>query len=153
MLRADLATADLDSVSLLKGDKSSRPSMIFAVLPAVVQNRLPTLPSLRHSISEIRERGFHIRTSLAAEHSTPETPPPGYTPRAGSGSVTPSRQSIVSTETEYDFPDNISERPDTSTGLGTPLFGSYETKTGINWKYASSGTATTSSTRELEANV
>jgi len=138
----------VDSSSLFEASMSPRPSMIFAILPAMVQNRIPTIPSLRRSISEIRERAFYGKTDSLTTLPSPETPPPEYTSRAGSGNVTPSRDSIASVETEYEFLDDASEQPGSSMGLGTPMFATYEKKTGISWKYASSGTSTTSSTRE-----
>ncbi|KAF2130359.1 hypothetical protein P153DRAFT_288721 [Dothidotthia symphoricarpi CBS 119687] len=118
---------------------SVRPSMIFAVLPAVVQNRIPTIPSIRRSISGIRERGFYSKTDSLVELSVLETPPPEYTSTVESGSATPSRHSIVSEETEYAYSDDVPESSSGPMGMVTPMSSNYEQKTGIRWKHASSG--------------
>ncbi|KAF9700263.1 hypothetical protein EKO04_001366 [Ascochyta lentis] len=119
--------------------KNIRTSMIYQVLPTMVSSHLPTLPSIRRSISEIRDRRLHGKANSIMEIPLPNTPPPGYTSRPSSGSATPNRRSLVAGEAEVDFPDDASERPDSSMSSAPPLFSAYETKTGINWKYAGQG--------------
>ncbi|KAF2465592.1 uncharacterized protein BDR25DRAFT_328613 [Lindgomyces ingoldianus] len=112
--------------------------MLYLVLPAVVQTRIPTLPSIRRSISDLRGRSIHIKSlSISTEVSAPESPPPRYSSRAGR--ETPNRDSIVSSDTEeIDFRDDVSERPE-SLSFIPPPFPLSETETGINWKYSNQG--------------
>lgn len=119
--------------------KNIRTSMIYQVLPAMVSNHLPNIPSIRQSISEIRDRRFHSNTNSISEITLPGTPPPGYTSRPSSGSATPNRYPLVAGEAVLDFSDDISERPDSLVSSVPPSFSAYETKTGINWKYAGQG--------------
>jgi hypothetical protein len=107
-------------------------SMIHHVLPTVLSSRLPTLPSIRRSISDMRERSCAKRE--LAEEDTPGTPPPGYTSRLGSGSTTPEMCGMRDGEMEgSEFPDHVSERL-----LSSPLAAS-EVDTGVKWKYARQG--------------
>ncbi|KAH7350459.1 hypothetical protein BKA66DRAFT_476088 [Pyrenochaeta sp. MPI-SDFR-AT-0127] len=135
MLRTEqtrASEADLIDLPVLKEHNGIRPSMLYNVLPTMVSNRIPTLPSLRGSLSGKR----HSKSQSITELSQPETPPPHYTSRPGSGSVTPH---IVLGEAEFDFLEDGSERPGSSASAVPSLFASYETRTGISWKYASSG--------------
>lgn len=149
--RSSIASKEQTQASLLEFDPSStnfdqkniRPSMLYNVLPTVVQSRLPTLPSIRQSISDIRGRAFHVKStstdSSDTEFAAPETPPPTYCSRRSSDGR--SRVSILSNETEeIEFRDDASERP-TSSMSTPPPFAVSETVTGINWKYANQGTA------------
>ncbi|KZM24273.1 uncharacterized protein EKO05_0005764 [Ascochyta rabiei] len=113
--------------------------MIYQVLPAMVSSHLPTIPSIRRSISEIRDRRLHSKANSITEILLPGTPPPGYTSRASSGSATPNRRSPIAGEAELDFPDDVSERPGSSNSSAPPLFSAYESRTGIHWKYAGQG--------------
>lgn len=135
-IEVDSGAATLLDAKELKGVWTS---MIYQVLPAMVSSHLPTIPSIRQSITEIRDRRLHGKASSISETSLPGTPPPGYTTRPGSGSATPNRQSLISGETELDFSDDVSERPGSSMSSAPPLFSAYEAKTGINWKYAGQG--------------
>lgn len=134
-LRLDSDAATLVDTAELK---NFRASMIYQVLPAMVSSHLPTIPSIRRSISEIRDRRFHSKTSSITELPLPGTPPPGYTSKPCSGSATPNRHSLVG-EAEVDFLDDVSERPSSSMSSIPPPFSAYETKTGVNWKYAGQG--------------
>ncbi|KAF2193788.1 hypothetical protein K469DRAFT_549869 [Zopfia rhizophila CBS 207.26] len=111
--------------------------MLYSVLPTVVQNRIPTLPSIRRSISGLRLRSKSVSTST--EITAPVSPPPSYKSRPGS--IAPSRNSISSTSTateEIEFREDVSERLATS-GSTTPAFPLTESESGINWKYANQG--------------
>lgn len=128
------ATTLVDTTEL----KYFRSSMIYQVLPAMVSSHLPTIPSIRRSISEIRDRRLHSKSSSMSELPLPGTPPPGYTSRPSSGTVSPNRRSLV--EPDLDFADDVSERPSSSMSANPPPFAAtYESKTGINWKYAGQG--------------
>ncbi|KAF1956975.1 hypothetical protein CC80DRAFT_412224 [Byssothecium circinans] len=107
--------------------------MIFTVLPAVVQRRIPTIPSIRRTIS-----GFHSRRSTSKETIQSETPSPGCTSRPGSAQSTSSRTSIDSVEGEIAFQECFSTRPQSSMGT-PPTFYVLEKKTGINWRYSNQG--------------
>ena len=132
---------DSDTATLVDASelKNIRTSMIYQVLPTMVSSHLPTLPSLRRSIGEIRERGLHSKKNSLSELPLPGTPPPGYTSRPSSGSATPNRRSVVASEVDLDFADELSERPSSSMSSSPPPFAAYETKTGVNWKYAGQG--------------
>lgn len=119
--------------------KTIRTSMFYQVLPTMVSSHLPSIPSLRKSIGEIRDRRLHGKANSLSELPLPGTPPPGYTSRPGSGSATPNRRSIVASEADLDFSDELSERPSSSMSSSPPPFAAYETKTGVNWKYAGQG--------------
>ncbi|CBX91587.1 predicted protein [Plenodomus lingam JN3] len=113
--------------------------MLYQMLPTVVTSRLPTLPSLRKSLNEVRNRGLHSKSSSLSVASEPTTPPPGYSTRPGSSSATPNHFSLGFTETEFDFSDDASEQSSLSGSAPVPMLGAHETATGINWKYASQG--------------
>ncbi|KAF2704619.1 hypothetical protein K504DRAFT_472363 [Pleomassaria siparia CBS 279.74] len=142
-----IQTPPLDSETPSDTDhKNPRPSMLYNVLPTVVQSHLPKLPSIRRSINELRGGRIPHMKSLSTSSSTdtdisaPETPPPTYRFRRGSGSDTQSRDSMVSTDTEeIGFRDDISERPVSSSMYNPPPFAVSETVTGISWKYANQG--------------
>lgn len=118
-----------------------KPSMMYSILPAVVQNRIPTLPSIRRTISDVRGRSMPDHsTPEAIETPTPRTPPPGYTSRpstAGSSSSS-NRSSVVSTDGELPFQEAVSEYARSSMSTPPP-FPISETRTGINWKYSNQG--------------
>ena len=123
--------------------KDLQPSMLYSILPSVIQNRVPTLPSLRRSFSDLRGRSSHTkRVNSSCSIYSPETPPPVYSSR--SGSLCPEQaNSITSTDTEDIYVgDNIPERPTSFRSASTlpPPFSMPESETGINWKYANQGT-------------
>ncbi|KAL1652389.1 hypothetical protein SLS61_004991 [Didymella pomorum] len=105
----------------------------------MVSSHLPTIPSIRRSIGEIRDRRMHSKTNSLTELPQPGTPPPGYSERPGSGSATPNRRSLVVGDADLEFADDASERPGSAMSSNPPPFSAYETKTGINWKYAGQG--------------
>lgn len=137
------ATHEIDSDAATLVDttelKSVRTSMIYQVLPAMVSSHLPTIPSIRRSIGEIRDRRLHSKADSITELPLPVTPPPGYTSRPSSGSASPNRRSIIVGEADLDFSDDASERPGSSMSSNPPPFAAYETKTGISWKHAGQG--------------
>lgn len=141
MDRTIAVEVELDAISTLEEHKNTRPSMLYHMLPTMVSDRIPTLPSLRRSLNDARNRATHSKSNSITELSQPETPPPGYSSRPGSGCATPNRFSLAFAETESDFSDDASERPSSSRSALPPSFGAHETVTGINWKYASQGKA------------
>jgi hypothetical protein len=111
--------------------ENNKSSMLYRVLPAIVQNRMPILPSLRRSVSEYRTRGIPSSTTSLSEN-LPETPPPLYTSRPVSSSNTPLRPLSVASTSLFDVEDDISVA---SSALTTV----YETLTGISWQHAKHG--------------
>lgn len=120
--------------------RNPRTSMIYQVLPTMVSSHLPTIPSIRQSISEMRDRQLHSKTRSITGLPQPGTLPPGYTSRPSSSSATPNRRSLALGDADLDFSDDVSERPGSSMSSDAPAFLAYESKTGINWKYAGQGT-------------
>ncbi|KAF2874613.1 hypothetical protein BDV95DRAFT_627232 [Massariosphaeria phaeospora] len=112
--------------------------MLYNVLPAVMQSRMPTLPSFRQSISDFRGRAFCSDSpNTDTETITAESPPPEYSSRASS--MRPSRDSAESTDTEdIGSQENTFAKPQSSNNLPSSCALS-ETQTGINWRYARQG--------------
>jgi hypothetical protein len=137
---AEISTTTFDTASMMEGEVMSfRPSMLYSVLPTVVSNHLPTIPSLRQSLSDVRYRGSHSKSTSVDEPPQPETPPPGYSSIPPSGSVTPHRLSVALSEADANFVDDAEERPGSSGSTLPQLYRVQETSTGIKWKYASLG--------------
>jgi hypothetical protein len=124
----DIEADVLISISELHENKAS---MLFQVLPAIVQSRMPMLPSLRRSVSEYRTRGSHNKKHSLSELSLPETPPPGYTSRPASGNTTP-RPSSVTSASVFRFDDDV------SVASPAPIT-TFETASGISWQHARHG--------------
>ena len=118
-----------------------RSSMLYNVLPAMVQNRIPMLPSIRRALCEIRSPSRPLSPSQnASEASLPSSPPPGYTSRPTSvvdSQFSSSRTSFDTVE-EDDLFQEAAELP-LATLSTPPPFTVSETKTGIKWKYANQG--------------
>lgn len=129
---------------------STQTSMLYNVLPMAVQSRIPSLPSLRRSVSHFRAQGAQHRKSnsniSAIDMQRPETPPPEYRSREGSGSNTPVRQpSLAMTPAERDA---TAEDEDVATQeimeeYQRTFASSYETTSGVNWSFARQGTLLT----------
>jgi hypothetical protein len=99
-------------------------NILYYFLPAIMQSRMPTLPSFRRSVHD----------------SSPGTPPPGYTSTPTSGSTTPEcYRSVAATSVFNDNDENGA--PITTPGRAVfPQSGSpYECSTGINWQHARHG--------------
>ncbi|KAF2739798.1 hypothetical protein EJ04DRAFT_426171 [Polyplosphaeria fusca] len=108
--------------------------MLFTVLPLVVQNRIPKIPSLRRSISDLRGRGNQGKGGAPV---SPHTPPPRYTSQDGVS--THSADSIESSDAEsINVRDETSDRPVSSSSF-LPPFPFSEAESGIAWKYANQG--------------
>ncbi|KAH7083261.1 hypothetical protein BKA63DRAFT_502588 [Paraphoma chrysanthemicola] len=117
--------------------ESKRTSMLYHVLPALVQSRIP---SFRRSLSTYRRRGLHSKSNSVAEMSRPCTPPPDYTSRPGSGSSTPSRQASDASDSVFDYEDDRSDAPSSAASdpppAEFPMATTHEPWTGINWQRA-----------------
>jgi hypothetical protein len=138
--RADICTATLDMASLMeREDTSFRPSMLYSVLPTVVSNHLPTIPSLRQSLNDVRNRGSHSKSASVDELPQPETPPPGYSSIPPSGSVTPQRLSVALSEADVEFVEDGLDRPGSSGSAPPQPHATHESGCGIRWKYATLG--------------
>jgi len=139
--QAELSATAYGSTTLVELEGNSyRPSMLYSVLPTLVSNHIPTISSLRQSLSDVRNRGAHNKSSSVIEIPQPETPPPSYSSTPQSGSATPNRLSVALEEADLDFSDDVSERPVSSSSAHAPLFDAHEASTGIRWKYATLGT-------------
>ncbi|KAF1977374.1 hypothetical protein BU23DRAFT_453095 [Bimuria novae-zelandiae CBS 107.79] len=117
--------------------------MLYSVLPAVVQSRIPTLPSIRRALSDIRGPSIPFKTlQTASEASLPRSPPPDYTSRPTSVAYSQHSSrgsSFDSAEDEEPFQEALSDTPASSSSTPPP-FSISETRTGIKWKYANQGT-------------
>jgi hypothetical protein len=134
--RSHAHEVDLTMNPTLEEQQSFKISMFYHVLPAVVQSRMPHLPSIRQSISDLRRtRSLHSKNNSTTETSLPRTPPPEYVSRPGSGYTTPYRHST----TDFDFDDDVSVA--SSASSSPPSILPYETSTGISWQHARHGTA------------
>ena len=112
-------------------------SMLYSMLPSVVQSRLPRLPSLRKSASM-----YGLATKRKGTQSGSRTPEMGYTNAmvlSGSRDVV-SRDgseleaySVESMSSEEDLTQSTNRRRQQTMDLS-------ESKSGISWKYANQGT-------------
>ncbi|KAF2830555.1 hypothetical protein CC86DRAFT_463835 [Ophiobolus disseminans] len=125
--------AGFDTIPTVEEHQNLKTSMFYHVLPAVVQSRMPNLPSIRQSISDLRRtRSVHSKNISITEASMPGTPPPEY----ASGSTTPYRHTAPS----FDFEDD--ESIASSASSTPPLIVPYETLSGISWQHARHGVVT-----------
>jgi hypothetical protein len=113
-------------------------SMFYQVLPAIVQSRMPVLPSVRRSLNDFRTRGLHSKQNSMSDISLPGTPPPGYSSTPGSGRTTPHQCTSLTSGTVSDVEDDAS--------LATLAQSSHnlaavdvEGSTGISWQHARHG--------------
>jgi hypothetical protein len=130
----------VDRSSILTESKKS--SMIYNVLPAVVQSRVPAIPSLRRALSDFRALTVRDKDELEEAGPTPSTPPPGYTTRpcsASSSATSSNRNSIAFSDGEVTIQEDVSDHPESAYST-PPSFHVSETRTGVNWKYANQGT-------------
>lgn len=120
----------------IEEDKGVHASMLYNILPSLVTSRVPTLPSIRRSVTSYRTRSLHSKTNSLSDTSSLGTPPPCYTSRPPSGAATPDRGFR---DSSVDLSDDASDRP-RSSGSSFPLVTTtYEAETGVNWRYASQG--------------
>lgn len=108
------------------------PSMMYSVLPTMVQSHIPRLSSLRRSVSELRRRPAH---SGAASLDTlgAQTPPPQYTSRPSS------RRDTVCTALDVSDSEAYLEDGVMSSSTASPLLVGSDGESGINWKFSNQG--------------
>lgn len=147
--RIELQEAEEDAFDL--GHAGPKVSMLYQVLPPIVQNRMPKLPSLRRSVSNFRAGGLHSKNNSMSEASLPTTPPPGYTSRPTSGSTTPSQRISTASTLAFDLEDTISIASSDSSihALSEPV---YEMSSGIQWQHARHGMAGPSEFHNADTN-
>jgi hypothetical protein len=116
----------------------STASMFYQVLPAIVQSRMPILPSVRRSLNDFRTRGLHSKHNSMSDISLPGTPPPGYTSKPGSGSATPHQCTSLTSGTVSDLEDNTSLASLRPSSHNLPTV-DIEESTGISWQHARHG--------------
>lgn len=110
----------------------SKSSMFFQILPAVVQNHMPNMPSIRQSIGDLRRtRTLHGKNDSMSEGELPATPPPEYVSRPGTGVA------YGQMGTSFDLEDEASISSSASSIRSVNE--AYETATGISWQYARHG--------------
>ncbi|KAL6712259.1 hypothetical protein ACN47E_000136 [Coniothyrium glycines] len=110
--------------------------MLYHILPAIVTSRVPALPSLRRSVTSYRTRSLHSKSSSLTEITPLGSPPPCYSSRPVSGSATPDHRFR---DSSLEFSDDAAERPRSSGNAFPTVSATYETETGVNWRYASQG--------------
>lgn len=130
----DVQVSGVEIISTMEEHRNLKTSMFYQALPAMVQSRMPNLPSIRQSISDLRRTpSLHSKSNSFTESSLPQTPPPEYASRPGSGVSTPHRDGT----TDFDFDDDVSFA--SSSTLAPPPLLPYETSTGISWQHARHG--------------
>lgn len=107
-------------------------SMLYSLLPNVVQSRLPRIPSIRSSV------GLHGTRKSASTGTT--TPEPAYQPAIVYG-VGQTMAASDGEETGSYFADETlySEEDMARAQMRRELLGLPETKSGITWKFAKQG--------------
>lgn len=124
------------SEAAIETSESAQPSVLYKVLPTMVSDRLPTLPSLRRSLGGVRSRGAQSKCSLSTDSSQPKTPPPDYSSRPATGTGTPLEVPLAFEEADFDFLDEPSEQ----LGSRDTPFVVHEAITGIRWRFVRQGT-------------
>lgn len=108
------------------GSEINTPSLLYTMLPSIIQRRVPRLRSLREAASSY---GQHAHTRAVSDAS--QSPPPSYR--------TSDQTSTCESDEDEDevFQSLPGSRPTTS-GSVTPADRA-ETESGVNWKYAKQG--------------
>lgn len=108
------------------------PSMMYSMLPAMVQSHIPRLSSLRRSVSELRRRPTHVRaTSLDTLGA--QTPPPQYSSRPSS------RGDNLCTALDVSDSEAYPEDGVMSSSTTSPLLVGSDGESGIKWKFSNQG--------------
>lgn len=105
------------------------PSTVYAILPAVIQSRIPRLKSLRRTVTGFRSSHAQLHRVAGAQ-----SPPPSYTSRPASAAMR--RGSGVS---DRSLPEEklVDERRSSSSSL--PGYNPLDMPATVNWKYATQG--------------
>ncbi|KAF2493403.1 hypothetical protein BU16DRAFT_465241 [Lophium mytilinum] len=113
-------------------------SLVYGMLPTLVQSRIPRFSSLRRSVNDFRGRPDHARSSSeSAWTSGSETPPPRYSSRQEIR-VSDRISAFTADASESEAETSAYERPVSSSST-PPAFGLSEQQSGVNWKYANQG--------------
>ncbi|TKA82081.1 hypothetical protein B0A49_00234 [Cryomyces minteri] len=111
-------------------------SLLYSLLPTLVRNRIPRIPSLRGSVGSRRETSRHTH-ELNEGSDGYRTPPPTY-----SSPVQSNRTSVAGIEEieslSRDRPSNA-ESPYSGGSTSPMMFNTSETDSGIEWKFANQG--------------
>ncbi|KAF2138024.1 uncharacterized protein K452DRAFT_234950 [Aplosporella prunicola CBS 121167] len=132
------------------GGDDGAPSSVYAILPTVLQTRIPRLRSLRRTVNEFRGRSSprQLSPSCVAAPDTPRlgegalTPPPRYTSRPASSAAWRRGSDADTTQTLPDeamFVEEPRSSPPTAASTLLSYRSSLETPSGVNWKYANQG--------------
>ncbi|KAK8159792.1 hypothetical protein IWX90DRAFT_310712 [Phyllosticta citrichinensis] len=125
------------------------PSTVYAILPALIQSRIPRLRSLRRTVSNFRnsttaqpkEPSSALPYTCGPDASASQTPPPRYTSRPSSA-TTRRPSGLSDSDSVQTLSDDalIDERPSSSSSATPlPVYRPLEMQSGINWKYAKQG--------------
>ncbi|KAK0923999.1 hypothetical protein LTR91_016366 [Friedmanniomyces endolithicus] len=111
-------------------------SLLYTVLPTLIQRRVPRIPSLRRTGSRYTKAATpaHHRDSSDASSEGSLTPPPSYRTSAQTPELDPEDTDIDPEEPFQSFPPS---RPSTS-GSSTPQHLN-QSDSGVQWKYAKQG--------------
>ncbi|OJD29771.1 ubiquitin-conjugating enzyme [Diplodia corticola] len=118
------------------------PSSVYAILPAMIQSRIPRLKSLRRTVTGFRPRPLlspvHARCANDHVPAGAQTPPPSYTSRPPS-SAAMRRGSGVSVQSLSD--ETLVDEPPLSSSSAATLPGYHplEMPASVNWKFARQG--------------
>ncbi|GME59269.1 ubiquitin-conjugating enzyme [Neofusicoccum parvum] len=122
------------------------PSSMYAILPALIQSRIPRLKSVRRTVSDFRSRPLvssaHSPCPSADVSAGAQTPPPGYTSRPPSSAAMRRGSGVSDSSTVHSLSDDmlVDERPSSSSSASTlPVYRTVEMQGGVNWKFASQG--------------
>jgi hypothetical protein len=124
----------------LESDAHANPktSVLYHLLPATVQSRMPILPSFRRSVRDFGTLGLQSKSSSTPEIALPRTPPPDYTSRPTSVSTTPNWHRSVASTSVSAFENGLSIAGSEPATFPQTVF-TYEGSTGINWQHARHG--------------
>ena len=119
-------------------------SMLYSILPAAVQSRLPRLPSIRRSASMYGLPSHRDLSTISTPGSGSRTPEYEY--KTAIVLVDQEERSngfvIESASVSSEEDDNFVSRLDAKLGKRTERLEAYEVKSGIEWKFANQGTTT-----------
>lgn len=122
------------------------PSSVYAMLPAVIQSRIPRLKSLRRTVTGFRTRPLlspvHARCASAHVPAGAQTPPPSYTSRPPFSAAMRRGSAVSDSGTVHSLSDEtlVDERPSSSSSAATlPGYHPLEMPGSVNWKFASQG--------------
>jgi len=116
-----------------------RASLLYQILPHVLQRRVPVLPSIRRSLSGDDVYVLNDSPGSSTDEGSLETPPPEYSSRPSSG-ILQDVFKIEETNSDSPVDNSLPTRPSSSSLRAKRMVP--EEDSGINWKYASQGMAT-----------